>query len=253
MKKRINVLLSVFVFVFTFLSIAMFIIPEIDDQIYSYTQNTLASEYDLLIKNSKERPQDNTAHKTTKKHSKKIELERLKEDIKLYNKRIYLNNQIGLNNLEQNAPLNLIDYGFPNNIYGYLTVDTINLKMAIYLGANEYNMSLGAACLTNTSIPYGNINTNSVICGHCGYGGRKYFRYIENLSSGDLIKITIPFGTKKYKVINKKIITPSDYKSIQIKKGEDLITLLTCYPYPTSDYRVCVICKAVPPRDNERK
>jgi sortase A len=130
-------------------------------------------------------------------------------------------------------------------VYGYITIDKININMAIYLGASEYNMSLGAAHLSQTSIPIGGKNTNSVIAGHCGYGGRQMFRYIENLSVGDEVKITTPFNKLTYKVVDKKTIKPNALENIKIQKGKDMITLFTCTPYPTSKYRCCVFCERV--------
>lgn len=175
----------------------------------------------------------------------KRDLKRLRRDIIEYNKRIYKEEQCNLKDKSsyQVASLNLSDYGFQDNIYGYLTIDKLNLSMPIYLGANDYNMSLGAAHMSQTSIPYGSANTHSVIAGHCGYGYMNYFRHIDSLKSGDEIKVTTPFGQLEYEVIDKVIIKPSEFEPLRIKEGEDLLTLFTCYPYPTNKYRCCVICE----------
>jgi sortase A len=184
-------------------------------------------------------------HKVQKAVSIKRDLKRLRRDIVAYNKRIYKEKQCNLKDKSsyQVASLNLSNYGFQDNIYGYLTIDKMNLSMPIYLGANDYNMSLGAAHMSQTSIPYGGDNTHAVIAGHCGYGYMNYFRYIDSLQNGDDVKVTTPFGQLEYRVSNKVIIKPSEFEPLRIKKGKDLLTLFTCYPYPTNKYRCCVICE----------
>lgn len=244
MKKRTNLILTVLGIFFLIVSIVMFAFPTVDEQVYKTEQKKIIEEYqkNVLIKNTKVKKSSGK-----KSADNKIDFKRLKRDIKQYNKKIYRERQIKLSNSTsyQTSPINLYNYGFKNNVYGYLSIDKINLQMALYLGANEYNMSLGGACLAQTSIPYGGKNTNSVIAGHCGYGCRLYFRHIENLEKGDIVKLTIPFGNIYYKVINKKIIKPNDMQSILIQDNKDLITLFTCYPYPSNSHRCCVFCERI--------
>ena len=259
MEKRKCTILNILIIFFLIVAVIMFVFPEAEQQLYQVEQKRIISEYEKVFSTRSE----NTKRTKTKPKSKnnytseppKINLRQLKADIKRYNNNLYKEHQINLTSTYscQISPINLYNYGFTNEVYGFLTIDKINLRMAIYLGASEYNMSIGAACLSQTSIPFGGANTNSVIAGHCGYGGRHYFRYIDNLNLGDNVKLTTPFNTREYQVFEKKIINPNDTGSIFIREGMDIITLMTCYPYPTDKYRVCVFCKAVPPRDNERK
>lgn len=127
------------------------------------------------------------------------------------------------------------------NPESYLT--KIHLKMPIYLGCSDYNMSIGAAQLGQTSIPFGGKNTNAVIAGHCGYGYRDYFRHIEKLRPGDVVRITTPFNKLKYIVKKRKIVKPKNRDEIRIQDDKDMVTLFTCYPYPTNKYRCCIICE----------
>lgn len=219
-----------------------------DNLLYVNEQNRLIEEYDNQIKYSfdnNSKSKNNTKYNDKKTTS--IDFKRLYKDIRKYNKRIFLEEQCNLNSQKsyESSSLNLTDYGFTNNVYGYITINKINVNMSIYLGASNYNMSLGAAHLSQTSIPIGGKNSNAVIAGHCGYGGRQMFRYIENLTKGDEIVITTPFNKLTYKVTDKKIIKPNDLDNIKIQKGKDMVTLFTCTPYPTSKYRYCVFCERV--------
>ena len=104
-------------------------------------------------------------------------------------------------------------------------------------------MALGAAVLTQTSIPIGGENTNSVIAGHRGYNGASYFRYIPDLQIGDEVVITNLWETLTYRVAETKIIAPNDVDEILIQDSKDRITLLTCHPYASGGkQRYLVIC-----------
>lgn len=210
--------------------------PVVDNEYYKFKQNNIIAEYDTVIAKAKEKSESNNAT---------IDFDKLKRDIKAYNRKIYKEKQIGLKNKENyKVPaLNLTDYGFKNNVYGYISIEKINVNMAIYLGASDYNMSLGAVHLSETSIPYGGKNSNSVIAGHCGYGGREMFRYIENLNVNDKIVITTPFKKIKYAVKSKKVVDPNDTQQIRIQENKDMLTLFTCYPYPTNKYRILIYCE----------
>ena len=196
-----------------------------------------ADNKEVSIKNINSKNENN--HKP-----KKLNLKQLKKDIKAYNKKIYDNNQQYFNNKTMAVePLNLMKYGFSNKVYGYLTIPKINLQMPIYLGCSDYNMSIGAAQLGQTSIPYVGVNTNSVIAGHCGYGYKDYFRYIEKLRPGDKVQIKTPFNKLNYTVTKRKILKPKMGNQLLIREDKDMITLFTCYPYPTNKYRCCIFCE----------
>ena len=118
----------------------------------------------------------------------------------------------------------LTDYGLPDQTFGVINIPKLELKMPLYLGASEENMSAGAAVLSQTSIPIGGINTNSVIAGHRGWQGYDYFKQIELLETGDEVTITNLWGKLTYKVREIKIISPDDIESILIQPGKDMIT-----------------------------
>ena len=95
---------------------------------------------------------------------------------------------------------NLKDYGLEDEIFGVISIPELELEMPIYLGATYQHLADGAAHLSQTSIPVGGENTNSVIAGHRGWGGASYFRYITNLEVGDEVIITNLWDTTIYEV-----------------------------------------------------
>lgn len=144
----------------------------------------------------------------------------------------------------EQTSFNLIDYGIEDGVFGVLAIPVIDLSLPVYLGATEENMAKGSAHLSNTSLPIGGINTNSVIAGHCGYSGADYFRHLDELDIGDEVLLTNLWGTLHYRVAEIKIIEPPDIKQIYVQNGRDLLTLLTCHPYASGGkQRLVIYCE----------
>lgn len=162
-----------------------------------------------------------------------------------YNENIFSHGQSGLTcAYDYQVPsFHLSDYGLDSEVFGVISVPRLNLEMPIFLGATDVNMVAGAAVLSQTSVPIGGENTNSVIAGHRGYNGASYFRYIPDLQLGDEVIITNLWETLTYRVAETKIIAPNDVDEILIQDSKDRITLLTCHPYASGGkQRYLVIC-----------
>ena len=172
--------------------------------------------------------------------------EDLYRSIQTYNEWLVKIKQGNLTNSVSMAivPFTMTDYGLPDDVFGVLRIPAIDLEMPIYLGANDENMAAGAAVLTQTSIPIGGENTNTVIAGHRGWNGYPYFLDIENLQVGDLVYIKNIWEELTYKVTAIRIVYPDDIEAILIQPGKDMVTLLTCHPPNTGGrYRYLVYCE----------
>lgn len=168
------------------------------------------------------------------------------EEMLRYNQNIAAQGQSGLSCAYdyQKASFHLVDYGLPDEIFGVLSIPAIDLEMPIYLGATEKHMADGAAHLSQTSLPIGGMDTNSVIAGHRGYSGASYFRYLDKLHVGDRVSVTNLWETLTYRVCEIRVIDPSDVEEILIQPGRELLTLLTCHPYASGGrQRYVVYCE----------
>jgi sortase A len=173
----------------------------------------------------------------------KVDLDKLYKDSVDYNENLK-ENQFSLLKDETSYAypcLDLTKYGIYDNSYGYISIPSIDLKLPIYLGANDSTMSYGASHLSYTSLPLGGEDTNCVLSAHTGYIGRVFFDNITLLSEGDEVYLTNYWYTIKYKVIATEIHKPDDSFNIFIEKGKDLVTLLTCISGGKSRYYV--ICE----------
>ena len=175
----------------------------------------------------------------------KADLDRLFNDSVAYNKKLETNQYEMLrNDTYSQAAVNLENYGITDGIYGYVTAETINMRLPIYLGANSSNMSYGAAHMSATSLPIGGKNTNAVLAGHTGYIGRIFFDNLRNLKIGDRVSITNYWDTLNYKVVETKVNKPSESGDCYLQKDRDLLTMFTCISDGNGGFdRYYVICE----------
>lgn len=169
----------------------------------------------------------------------------LREQMEKYNAELLTEGQYMLNDpfsFEQPSFL-LSTYSITDNVFGHISAPAISMDLPIYLGANQYNMNFGAVHLSYSSMPIGGQSTNAVFAAHRGYIGKIFFDNIVYLQNGDDVYVTNPWGRLHYKVIQTEVISPYDIDRCYIQSGRDLITLLTCHPYGSNEYRYMVICE----------
>ena len=171
----------------------------------------------------------------------------LYKQMQKYNLDLYENGQEGFSDAwsYQKASFDLTVWGFEDNMVGYIEIPRMGIKMPLYLGASEDNMSKGAVHLTETSLPIGGENTNCVIAAHRGYSRAAMFRDIEKLQVGDRIYVTNLWETLLYNVVEFKVINPNETSEVLIKARQDLVTLITCHPYRYNYQRYVVYCERV--------
>ena len=79
------------------------------------------------------------------------------------------------------------------------------------------------------------------------------FRHLDRLSDGDVFYVKV-FGKQQvYKVIGREIIYPNQVDKLNVIKGKDKVTLLTCEPYTSSKYRLLVYGERVESEQKEMK
>lgn len=112
--------------------------------------------------------------------------------------------------------------------YGYIQIPKMNVTLPLYRNETEKHLAWGAAILRESGLPEEK-GENCIIAAHRGYLGKPYFRDIERLEYGDSIYVRTPKQKLEYKVQDMDIIRPEEAQ--KIKKGKDMLTLLTCHPY----------------------
>ncbi len=176
----------------------------------------------------------------------KPDLDRLRKDSLAYNENLKTNqSSLLVDEYSYEQPsLNLSEYGIFDGIYGYVSAPSIDMKLPIYLGANNSNMSYGAAHMTYTSLPLGGERTNTVLAGHTGYVGRVFFDNLRNLKIGDEVILRNYWENLSYRVVETKICKPDESADVFINSDDDMLTMITCIKGDGKDFdRYYVLCK----------
>lgn len=172
--------------------------------------------------------------------------EDLWEAMERYNRTIWEEKQDGLSDPGSYIQPSFVleDYGLADEVFGVISIPSLELELPLYLGASKEHLSDGAAVLSQTSIPIGGNNTNCVIAGHRGWYGASYFRYLNELQPGDEVIVTNLWESLHYTVVETTTIKPNDVEAIHIRENQDLLTLLTCHP-PASGgkERLLIFCE----------
>lgn len=127
-----------------------------------------------------------------------------------------------------------------DGIMGYVEIPAIQIRLPIYHGCTENELSKGAGHLPSSSLPVGGKSTHAVLAAHSGRADSKMFTDLDQVKEGDLVYLYVLNKTLTYEVDQITVTTPDDTNAIQIIDGEDLLTLLTCTPYGTNTHRLLV-------------
>lgn len=127
-----------------------------------------------------------------------------------------------------------------DGIMGYVEIPSIQIRLPIYYGCTENELSKGAGHLPSSSLPVGGKSTHAVLAAHSGRADSKMFTDLDQVKEGDLVYLYVLNKTLTYEVDQITVTTPDDTDVIQLIDGEDLLTLLTCTPYGTNTHRLLV-------------
>ncbi|WJP98501.1 class C sortase [Macrococcus bovicus] len=119
---------------------------------------------------------------------------------------------------------------FADDVIATVKIPKLKLHYPVYDKATPANLNRGVSRVEGTSYPVGGWSTNSVLAAHSYSPYHEWFTHIDRLSNGDLIIINNFKETLYYKVYDRVIVTPDKVEAMAVKKGKDLITLLTCTP-----------------------
>lgn len=136
---------------------------------------------------------------------------------------------------------------YEDHIIGVISIPKIAVRLPIFDQTTEAFLAKGAAYLEGTSFPIGGESTHSVISGHRGLTEAKLFTDLPELVKGDHFYIELGEAEiHAYQVDDIKVVEPTDVISLQIEKGKDYITLVTCTPYMINSHRLLVRGHRVP-------
>ena len=95
-------------------------------------------------------------------------------------------------------------------------------------------------------LPVGAESCHAVLSGHRGLANAKIFTDLNKMEVGDVFYIKVLHHTFAYQVDQILTVLPSDTDSLQIEKGKDHVTLVTCTPYAVNTHRLLVRGTRIP-------
>jgi sortase A len=101
------------------------------------------------------------------------------------------------------------------------------------------DLSRGPGQYERTQIP--GLGSVTAIAGHRTTFGAP-FRHIDELEKGDTIRLEMPYGTFKYRVVEHEIVKSDDW-SILDDRGYDMLVLSACHPLYSSSKRWIVYAR----------
>lgn len=111
-------------------------------------------------------------------------------------------------------------------VLGIIEIDALELKYPIIEGCGNKELSVGIGHITDTA-GIGEMG-NSVLAGHRGSRYGTFFKYLNRLQEGDIVKLTDMDGNRfYYEVVGMEVVEPYE-QSVKNQGQEKELTLLTC-------------------------
>ena len=218
MKKALPVLAVVLIFV---LGLGIMLYPAVANYLNAQSQTVAIDQYE-------EAARANTAY-----------YEGLLEQAQAFNEGVLKRGTLAVmteaEKAEYNSLLNLNGDG----VMGYIEIPKLDLRLSIAHGTDEDVLQKMVGHVEGTSLPVGGESTHSVITGHTGVADKALFTRLTELRKGDVFYVNAA-QTLAYKVTRIRKVDPDDLRSVRIRPGRDLVTLVTCTPIFLNTYRLLV-------------
>lgn len=133
-----------------------------------------------------------------------------------------------------------------SEIMGYVEIPKIQVYLPIYHGTGADSLERGVGHLLGSSLPVGGTSTHTILTGHSGMASQKLFTDLEQLESGDVFYLHILDMVLAYQVMGTETVLPHDTSYLGIEQGQDLCTLVTCYPTGVNTHRLLVQGARIP-------
>ena len=133
-----------------------------------------------------------------------------------------------------------------SGMMGFVEIPTINVNLPIYHGTGETVLEQGVGHLVGSSLPIGGEGCHSVLTGHSGVAGKRLFSDIDQLKPGNVFYLHVLNETLAYQVTEINKVLPYETDLLAPVLGEDLCTLITCYPYGVNTHRLLVRGSRIP-------
>ena len=130
--------------------------------------------------------------------------------------------------------------GADNTPIGYVEIPNIGVNLPMYLGTEESVLQVGIGVMPGSSLPIGGESTHSVLTGHRGLPSSKLLTDLDKVNVGDIFTMVVLNEVLTYQVDQILIVLPHEMDALEIERGQDYCTLVTCTPYGINTHRMLV-------------
>ena len=138
-------------------------------------------------------------------------------------------------------------------VMGYVEIPTAGIKLPMYHSVDEPVLQIAAGHIPSSSLPVGGETTHCLLSGHRGLPSARLFTDLDRVVEGDLIRLHVLDQTLTYEVYQILTVLPQELEALQIRPGEDLLTLVTCTPYGVNSHRLLVQARRVEVDDTDAR
>lgn len=129
---------------------------------------------------------------------------------------------------------------------GTINYPRLDISLPAYHGTSDQVISKGAGHMYGTSLPIGGPSTRSVLTAHSGLPHSKLFTQLPKAKVGDTFWISVLGEDHHYRVEQVETVLPNETESLEIREGEDWVTLFTCTPIGVNSHRFMVHAVRLP-------
>jgi sortase A len=136
-------------------------------------------------------------------------------------------------------------------IMGYISVPKIRVKAPLYHGTEESVLQIAIGHLECSSLPVDckSKSYHILVSGHRGLPSARLFTDIVTLKEGDTWTMTVLNETLTFQCDQIRKVLPDDLSNLQIEKGKEYCTLITCTPYGINTHRMLIRGHRIPNAD----
>lgn len=125
-------------------------------------------------------------------------------------------------------------------VMAYVDIPKISVYLPVQHGTDADTLERAVGHVVGASLPVGGSSTHAVLSAHSGMASSKLFSDIDQLEKGDIFYIHVLGDTLVYEVDSINTVVPTDTSLLQIEKGKDYVTLVTCTPFGVNTHRLLV-------------
>lgn len=223
MKKKTNNYITGLLVLILLTGLSLLLYPSVSEYWNSFHQTRAIATYAEDVANMNE-----------------AQYEKLWKAAEKYNRK--LQKQQGIRTLseegkkEYDKQLNISGIG----VMGYVEIPKIASTLPIYHGTEESVLQIAVGHLEWSSLPVGGESTHCVLSGHRGLPSAKLFTNLDMLTEGDVFMLRVLDEVLTYEVDQILIVEPEHTEALDIVKGKDYCTLVTCTPYGINTHRLLV-------------